>query len=628
MVEKISVQIALEGTEEIKRQLAGVSEAGQKCFADISAAAAKAGGFDRLDPTLVAQKFNQFGITATNDINKITRALQAAGKTEAMVSGVQKMEQGVRQLSNAATGATAAFGLTRREIGALGRVLRELNLGAVGGELAVLGRVGAAFGPTGLAIGAVAVAIGGVVAALAKFASQASETEKALTQLQKATGVSFENLSAMQQVFAAGGTSAKDFAQDMARLNQQVDEAGQAAAIRRADPEWVKWANDIKSVVQQFDNLGAGARVIFSPLTTLDTKVQAIKESLAKVKGEARTFKLAEIFKGLDDIDRMRIGAALGLKPEEIATLSQGSAALKQMQAEAQRLGLTLTTGNQQALQKMAQAWFEFTGLLSALFQKIGAIAAPAFIELLNFFKEILKSIAQDFETLPLDEAIANLGTRLAPAFQVIGTILSPILIQMGNALGQALIEGIKLGVQGGIAGILANLQNELEANFKILLENWKRLKAKFGFGDGGGASSDAQPQEGFAGGGFIGGRGSGTSDSNLAWVSRGEHIMPARAVAQPGVLAFLEALRRSGGNLSRVLDGMGRFALGGLVPRPAMAFAGGGAVGGMSNVTIQFPGLPDIGGLRASTATVDELRRAAALAQVRSGGRKPSRYS
>jgi hypothetical protein len=130
----------------------------------------------------------------------------------------------------------------------------------------------------------------------------------------------------------------------------------------------------------------------------------------------------------------------------------------------------------------------------------------------------------------------------------------------------------------------------------------------------------------GIAHGGVIGGRGTGMSDSNLAWVSRGEHIMPARAVAQPGVLAFLEALRRSGGNLRGVLDGMGRFALGGLVPRPA--FAGGGAVGSMSHVTINFPGLEPIGGLRASATTVDELRKAAALAQVRSGGRKPSRYS
>jgi hypothetical protein len=134
----------------------------------------------------------------------------------------------------------------------------------------------------------------------------------------------------------------------------------------------------------------------------------------------------------------------------------------------------------------------------------------------------------------------------------------------------------------------------------------------------------------GKASGGLLGGRGTGTSDSNLAWVSRGEHIMPARAVAQPGVLAFLEALRRSGGNLSRVLDGMGRFALGGLVPRmPIPAFAAGGMVGGGNLGTLTL-GLPSGGSVtvRASASVAEQLRQEAALAQVRSGGRKPSRYS
>lgn len=132
---------------------------------------------------------------------------------------------------------------------------------------------------------------------------------------------------------------------------------------------------------------------------------------------------------------------------------------------------------------------------------------------------------------------------------------------------------------------------------------------------------------QGNAQGGLLGGRGTGTSDSNLAWVSRGEYVVPARAVRQPGVLQLLEALRlRGGGNLRDLLDGMGRFALGGLVRAPISipAFAGGG----MNNVTIQFPGLPEITGLRASSSAVDELRKAAAMAQVRSGGRKPSRYS
>jgi methyl-accepting chemotaxis protein len=118
------------------------------------------------------------------------------------------------------------------------------------------------------------------------------------------------------------------------------------------------------------------------------------------------------------------------------------------------------------------------------------------------------------------------------------------------------------------------------------------------------------------ASGGLLGGRGSGTSDSNLAWLSRGEFVMRAAAVRKFGA-AFFAALNAG------MIPG---FALGGLVPRPA--FAGGGSVGGMSHVTIQFPGVPPVSGLRASSAVVEELQRSAALAQVRSGGRKPSRYS
>ena len=116
--------------------------------------------------------------------------------------------------------------------------------------------------------------------------------------------------------------------------------------------------------------------------------------------------------------------------------------------------------------------------------------------------------------------------------------------------------------------------------------------------------------------GGLIGGRGTGTSDSNLAWLSRGEFVINAAVVRRLGA-GFFAALNAG------IIPG---FALGGLVPRPA--FAGGGPMGGGNHVTIQFPGLPPVGGLRASSAVVGELQRAAALAQVRSGGRKPSRYS
>lgn len=145
-------------------------------------------------------------------------------------------------------------------------------------------------------------------------------------------------------------------------------------------------------------------------------------------------------------------------------------------------------------------------------------------------------------------------------------------------------------------------------------------LAAKLGAGAGG---------SGNAAGGLLGGRGTGTSDSNLAWVSRGEYITPARAVRQPGVLAFLEALRRSGGNLRDVLNGMGRFALGGMVARPIAipAFAAGGSTRDLGTLHLALPSGQTFA-VRASSDVVDELRKAAAMAQVRSGGRKPSRYS
>jgi hypothetical protein len=366
--------------------------------------------------------------------------------------------------------------------------------------------------------------------------------------------------------------------------------------MRDAGKATVDWANDIDQVRYKFQHLADGTRETFSPLTTLDTKVKALLETLSKVPAADQWSRLAAIFANLrSELDRAQLGKALGLSPETIATLSQGSRALGQLQTQAEQLGLTLTSSNQAALQQMSQQWNQFTGLLSAFFQKIGALAAPAFGQMMSSFTQVMQQIVSDFQNLPLEQAIGNLGQRLGPAFDAIGSILMPIIISIGTALGEALGRALVSSVTNSISEGLANIAN------------------KWGFGGG---SSSSSGGSGHAAGGLLGGRGSGTSDSNLAWVSRGEYIMPARAVAQPGVLAFLEALRL----------GMGHFALGGMVRGPLglPSFAGGG----MNNVTIAFPGLPEIAGLRASSGVVDELHRAAAMAQVRSGGRKPSRFS
>jgi phage-related protein len=518
------------------------------------------------------------------------------------------------------------------------------------------------FATTFAELGATAgvIAIAAATTAMIKFTNAAEQTTKQLTELQKVSGATFDNLSALQQVFAAGGTTLNKFASELSNVSEKIAAATQAKQIREADRDWVQWANDIDRVRGQFDNLAAGGRVAFSALTTLQTKVQGLLESLGKVRDpQEQWLRLAEVFKNLSsDIERAQLGKALGLSPETIATLSQGAAGIKQLQAEMERLGLTLTTTDQAALQQATAGWNQFTALVTAAFQKIGAAAAPALSQLLQTAKQTLAEIVSDFQTLPLDKAIASLGERLQPAFSAILDVLSPILIQIGNTLGVGLVQGIGTGISNALNTIWSNLGSEFEQNLGILWENltrlgaaeaagiriaanfvngiiqgilsaagqiWEAIKSALGFAGGGevGGGDTGLP---FASGGMVGGRGTGTSDSNLAWVSRGEHIMPARAVAQPGVLAFLEALRHSGGNLSRVLDRMSHFALGGQVPRmmPIPAFAAGGMVGARRVLNLNIEGR-SFAGLSVPESTAQALERFAVHSQIASTGRKPS---
>jgi hypothetical protein len=292
----------------------------------------------------------------------------------------------------------------------------------------------------------------------------------------------------------------------------------------------------------------------------------------------------------------------------------------------------------------VAAAFTVFFGAVGAVGVAFGATAAaivlvvPILAAAIFLFRDQIKAallaIVAFFEsvTAAIDQAIQNwVLTPVANAWQWIKDTAVSVWEQV-KALALQAYQSVVTFVTTAPGEAWQWLKDKFQEALDWIIAKWNATVPKF-MQIGGGAPAPAGAaggqvggSAGFAGGGLLGGRGTGTSDSNLAWVSRGEFITPARAVSQPGVLAFLEALRRSGGNLRDVLDGMGRFALGGMVRAPISipAFAGGG----MHNVTIAFPGLPEITGLRASSGVVDELRQAAAMAQVRSGGRKPSRYS
>lgn len=96
---------------------------------------------------------------------------------------------------------------------------------------------------------------------------------------------------------------------------------------------------------------------------------------------------------------------------------------------------------------------------------------------------------------------------------------------------------------------------------------------------------------QGRAAGGLITGPGTGTSDSIPAWVSSGEYIVPAHAVARPGALSMLEAMKRGSADLGSLRQNFGfhlrprGFAEGGLVDGPGMGGASSATVGGTIQV-------------------------------------------
>lgn len=703
MAEKISVQIALEGGAEIQRQLADIGKAGQDAFNNIAKSAGKVGTFQNFNPEEITARLKKMGVEGAAEINKIQAAVQAAVRLEKVAKGVAAVETAFGRLGTVGARAFSSLGSAANKLGA--SLSRSL------GPLAGAAR---ALGPVGLAAGGVTA--GGV--ALVKFASSAEDAFKALRELQKASGESIENLSALGNAFARGGTPVKDFAaaftnlsqlvteasrtmaDDIEQSAQRIEQAHQSAAqaasslesaelnlqkiqlarreerTGRIDPAArrriaiaertlqleqaeqrvaaarlalqqaqhqvrVAEANDLAKNIQLYQQMGQGAKVAFDPLTTQATKNQALLAALAKAGNNWKSV-LANILQNASELERIQIGKALGLSPEMIQTLSAGSAALEAAAQKARQLGIALDLLDQKNLQRLIDSQNEAEALFDALKQKMGALVAPAIAsfwegftarlrQLIPVFTQIGTLIGQmDFSKLGAAAAdflaslakIAagwlailsgqvNFSDVLSQALQQAGQLLVSLAVQIGVSIGQGIIQGIISSIQAGIGSVV------------------DLIKRALGGAGAGGPAAPAGAGGGMARGGLLGGRGTGTSDSNLAWVSRGEHIMPARAVSQPGVLAFLEALRRSGGNLRGVLDGMGQFALGGLVPRPAMAFAGGGMVGGANLGTLTL-GLPSGGSVsvRASTSVVETLRKEAALAQVRSGGRKPSRYS
>lgn len=189
------------------------------------------------------------------------------------------------------------------------------------------------------------------------------------------------------------------------------------------------------------------------------------------------------------------------------------------------------------------------------------------------------------------------------------------------GAIVQAVADAIKAGFKGAydyVAGLFTDLLSWAKSKLQPIIDMLRLIKSLGGSVGGAEASTGGQ----FAGGGSVSGPGTTTSDSIPAWLSRGEFVMRAKAVARYGS-AFMHAINRGQLNLSDIAG----FAMGGHVgSRFAYApkFADGGDVGGMR--PLQFV-LPDgsTANAQSSDGEAKKLVRYAVAKQARSAGRKAS---
>ena len=668
MAEKISIQIALEGGKEIAAQLAEIGEAGKAAFADISKSAEQVGGFKNLKPEEVTSKLKTLGLEGTAAFDKIKTAVESAARFESLVQGVQSVETALAALGRAAgpvgaaiaaafvaaSKATIAFseelgkisdqavkvGLSFEQFKTLREELAKVGVSGAGaasglanfqkqlGEphvdvIDVLTQAGNVFRFVGDTSNLAANNIQPFIAQLRTMPDTVERTNLALKQLGDAAGTEvIQGLRRAEGSMSGAEAKAYDLQQAIKQLKEAWDQLGSVALA----PALTQQINTLTSGIQTLSNLvnnfswsglaEAGVNALLALNSALNPTPQFIRDiasSLAGIAWDAISGAGVAAWNALTSAVQSA-GSAISSFISSIAGITWDAIS---------GAGVAAWNAITAAIQSAIAAALSFIGLKPSAPATGGGAGGMASGGLIG---------GRGSGTSDSNLAWLSRGEHIMPA----RVVAQPGVLSLLEALrrGGGIPGFAAGGVAGGATGLwsfLNQVTDQLDAALRAL--NPALMSSVMGIAKQVETAMHALlglmndlPRN--AAGGLLGGRGTGTSDSNLAWVSRGEYITPARAVAQPGVLAFLEALRRSGGNLSAVLDGMGRFALGGLMLRPAMAFAAGGPVGGGNHVTIQFPGVPPVGGLRASSAVVEELQRVAALAQVRSGGRKPSRYS
>lgn len=414
---------------------------------------------------------------------------------------------------------------------------------------------------------------GAVASSLGAVTTSANTANNAISTVGKATA---STTVTILRGFGQGSNSVGGFSKQIVNLGKVVSDHGDL------------WVSAFKKVNTSI----AGT---LTPITGLKDQIAATASGITKVT-DGTGQVLADV-----KTSATGVGAAIGQVASSVKDLGDTSDAL----AKAANITGVADAANQVVLALKA-AGDEAQTVAD------GIVAAAG---------EASKGWAAVPQAISDAAAAAQTGVAtLIAAFQGVGDAIGAAFASVGPAVTAAfagVVDNISSQldlVRAATAAFVADVQSQLAA-----------LEASIAAAQA--AASGAQAVEGHAAGGPIGGPGTGTSDSILARVSRGEFIIKARAVSHygAGLFAALNNMR-----LPRELPG---FSMGGLAsaigsalgPSRLPAFAAGGSVGGGRPINLSIDGKTF--GLVAPDDTADSLSRFVMSKRVRSSGTRPGWY-
>jgi hypothetical protein len=344
-----------------------------------------------------------------------------------------------------------------------------------------------AFGASVRAMGLKFVALGGaVLAPLIGMVRHFADVGDKLNKMSIRTGVSAEALSEM------------GFAAEQSGADLETLEAG----LRRMQASVLDAATGSKTAQESLAMLGVTVEQLAD--LTPEAQFKLLADRLSQVEDPTLKAALA-----------MRLFGKSGQKL--IPLLSAGAKGIEELQAEARRLGLSVSTQDAQAAADYADAWNRLTRTLKAAAFAIGAALAPMLTKLMGYvtrlvvnvinwikqnkalvvtvFKIAVAVIAAGVALIILGGIISGVGMVIGAVVTIIGAIgaaigvLGQVIAALLTPIGLVSIAVVALGAYllyaSGLGGkALAWLGEQFEVLKKDALASWQGISDALAAGD------------------------------------------------------------------------------------------------------------------------------------------------